>query len=144
MPAIPIGSPTTEGRDNAGYGGLFWRGPRSFTGGTVIGADGTTGEDVRGIRGEWAGFTGKHDDVDGQSTVVMVDAASNPQHPPQWFVRSEPFACLNPAPFFSEEFELTPGASVSFSYAVVVADGAAGHDRMSSLADRGRAALDAR
>ena len=49
-----------------------------------------------------------------------------------------------PAPFFSEEFELTPGASVSFSYAVVVADGAAGHDRMSSLADRGRAALDAR
>ncbi len=32
---IGIGSPTTEGRDNAGYGGLFWRGPRSFTGGGV-------------------------------------------------------------------------------------------------------------
>lgn len=141
---IPIGSPTTEGRDNAGYGGLFWRGPRSFTGGTVIGADGTTGEDVRGIRGEWAGFTGKHDDVDGQSTVVMVDAARNPQHPPQWFVRSEPFACLNPAPFFSEEFELAAGALVSFSYAVVVADRTADHSRMSSLAALGRAVLEAR
>ena len=32
---IVIGSPTTAGRPNAGYGGLFWRGPRSFTGGTV-------------------------------------------------------------------------------------------------------------
>ena len=31
---LPFGSPTTKGRDNAGYGGLFWRGPRSFTGGS--------------------------------------------------------------------------------------------------------------
>ena len=30
---LVLGSPTTEGRPNAGYGGLFWRGPRSFTGG---------------------------------------------------------------------------------------------------------------
>ena len=33
---IDVGSPTTEGRPDAGYGGLFWRGPRSFTGGTVV------------------------------------------------------------------------------------------------------------
>ena len=38
---IAIGSPTTKGRENAGYGGLFWRGPRSFTGGTLVTADGT-------------------------------------------------------------------------------------------------------
>lgn len=139
--SILIGSPTTEGRENAGYGGLFWRGPRSFTGGTVIGEDGTEGEDVRGRRGVWAGFSGKHDDVDGESTVVMVDAERNPQHPPQWFVRSEPFACLNPAPFFSEEFELAAGASVAFSYAVVIADGGSDHARMATLAGHGRATL---
>jgi hypothetical protein len=138
---ILIGSPTTEGRENAGYGGLFWRGPRSFTGGTVIGEDGTEGEDVRGKRGVWAGFSGKHDDVDGESTVVMVDAERNPQHPPQWFVRSEPFACLNPAPFFSEEFEFAAGATVTFSYAVVIADGGSDHARMSALAGHGLAAL---
>ena len=27
---LAFGSPTTEGRPNAGYGGLFWRGPRSL------------------------------------------------------------------------------------------------------------------
>ena len=31
--ALHIGSPTTEGRPLAGYGGLFWRGPRSFDNG---------------------------------------------------------------------------------------------------------------
>ena len=30
--ALPIGSPATEGREGAGYAGLFWRGPRSWTG----------------------------------------------------------------------------------------------------------------
>ncbi|MGO7983998.1 DUF6807 family protein, partial [Rhizobium johnstonii] len=33
---VSIGSPTTKGRENAGYGGLFWRGPRSFTGGRLM------------------------------------------------------------------------------------------------------------
>src|SRR3981081_4570977 len=34
--SISFGSPTTRGRDNAGYSGLMWRGPRSFSGGLVI------------------------------------------------------------------------------------------------------------
>src|SRR4029079_12035223 len=36
---LAFGSPTTQGRDNAGYSGLFWRGPRSFGGGRVLMAD---------------------------------------------------------------------------------------------------------
>ena len=56
---IAFGSPTTKGRENAGYGGLFWRGPRSFTGGTLVTTDGTgTGSDVRGQRHEWMGSRG--------------------------------------------------------------------------------------
>jgi hypothetical protein len=38
---LRIGSPTTKGRENAGYGGLFWRGPRSFACGVVQSPDGT-------------------------------------------------------------------------------------------------------
>ncbi len=49
--AIPIGSPTTRGRENAGYGGLFWRGPRSFTGGSVLAPGVAGGDELRGIRG---------------------------------------------------------------------------------------------
>lgn len=101
---LHIGSPTTKGRPNAGYGGLFWRGPRSFTGGKAQAPSGTgSGDDLRGVRAEWFAFRGRHDVTGRQSTVVMVDDTDNPQHPPQWFVRSEEFACLCPAPFFSEE-----------------------------------------
>ncbi|MCR2792253.1 PmoA family protein [Microbacterium sp. zg.Y625] len=123
---IPIGSPTTRGRENAGYGGLFWRGPRSFTGGTLVTASGTgSGNDVRGQRHEWMAFVGRHDEVDAESLIVMVDAADNPQHPPQWFARSEEFACLNPAPFFSEELVVEPGETAAFRYGVGIADGGA-------------------
>lgn len=121
---IVIGSPTTKGRDNAGYGGLFWRGPRSFTDGTLVTVHGTgSGSDVRGQRHEWMGFAGRHDEIDATSLLVMVDAASNPHHPPQWFARSEEFAALNPAPFFSDEFTIDAGAAATFRYAVGIADG---------------------
>jgi hypothetical protein len=123
---IAIGSPTTRGRENAGYGGLFWRGPRSFTNGTLVapGASGA-GDDVRGSRHEWMGFVGRHDGIDATSLVLMLDDASNPHHPPQWFARSEEFAALNPAPFFSEEVVVAPGETVRFRYAVGIADGGA-------------------
>ncbi|MBB2947324.1 hypothetical protein FB565_007092 [Actinoplanes lutulentus] len=135
---LAFGSPTTKGRENAGYGGLFWRGPRSFTGGTLIHDGGTGGDELRGTRAAWFGFRGRHDDVDRSSTVVVVDDAANPHHPPQWFARSEQFACLNPAPFFSEEQDLHAGAETRFRYAVVVATGDADAGK---LAAHGRAAL---
>lgn len=132
---IRIGSPTTRGRDNAGYGGLFWRGPRSFTDGRLVTVDGEgSGSDVRGQRHEWMGFVGRHDVVDATSLVLMVDAAENPCHPPQWFARSEEFAGMNPAPFFSEEFEIDAGSTATFRYIVGIADGDGAQAR--DLADR--------
>ena len=56
---LDIGSPTTKGRENAGYGGLFWRGPRAFTGGTILWPGHAGGEEARGTRAEWMGFTGR-------------------------------------------------------------------------------------
>ena len=48
---LHIGSPTTEGRPLAGYGGLFWRGPRSLDNGEVITATGHEGaEAIRASR----------------------------------------------------------------------------------------------
>lgn len=138
---LHIGSPTTEGRDNAGYGGLFWRGPRSFTGGYMAGADGTEGEELRGTQSLWAGFSGKHDDIDAESTVVFVDGSYGSGLPTKWFARSEPFACLNPAPFFDEVRTLEQGESLRLDYAVVIADGASDKVRMGELAEAGVAVL---
>ncbi|WP_456823448.1 DUF6807 domain-containing protein [Cellulomonas sp. P5_E12] len=134
---LTIGSPTTRGRENAGYGGLFWRGPRSFTGGTLLAPDFSGGEEIRGTRGPWMGFVGRHDETGGASTVVIVDGTGNPSHPPQWFARTELFGCLNPAPFFSTEVPFAPGDSLTFRYAVVVADGASNPATAAELAGLG-------
>jgi hypothetical protein len=135
---VSIGSPTTRGRENAGYGGLFWRGPRSFTGGQAISPDGAgAGDAVRGQRHEWMAYAGHHDGVDAESVVAFVDHPDNPHHPPQWFVRTEEFACVNPAPFFSEELDITSGETVTFRYAVGVADASA--DRAAETAGLARA-----
>lgn len=139
---LPIGSPTTRGRENAGYGGLFWRGPRSFTGGTLLAPGRAGGDELRGERAPWMGLTGRLDGSGDAATVVMVDGRANPVHPPQWFARSQMFACLCPAPFFSEEVAFDAGATLTFTYAVVVADGAGDPDRAAVLAALGQGMLD--
>ena len=139
---IHIGSPTTEGRENAGYGGLFWRGPRDFTGGRIAGPDGRSGEELRGTRGPWLAFVGQHDDTCRHSTILIADDTANAQHPPEWFARSEPFACFGPAPFFSKEVTFTAGATMVNRYAVVIADGDADQERLARLASVATDALE--
>jgi hypothetical protein len=121
---IVIGSPTTEGRDNAGYGGLFWRGPRSFTGGTVCVPERAGGDELMGVRAPWLAFVGRHDGNDASSTLIFTDDPGNPDHPTRWFVRSTPFAAVCPAPFFDRRVPVAPGAALALRYTVTIADGA--------------------
>jgi hypothetical protein len=114
---VAIGSPTTEGRDNAGYGGLFWRGPAAFAGGRVLTPDGTGGDEFMGWRGPWLAFATP------VATLLFRDSPANPGYPCQWFVRSRPFACVCPAPFFATETELAAGAKLTLSYDIIVATG---------------------
>ena len=127
---VRIGSPTTEGRENAGYGGLFWRGPRSFTYGRVVTPDGTGGDELMGWRGPWMAFAGP------ESTLIFRDSPANFSHPGQWFVRSTPFACVCPAPFFAAEHEVPAGSPLTLRYDVVVADDPLDPGRCGSLAAR--------
>lgn len=122
--SIALGSPTTEGRPNAGYGGLMWRGPRSFSGGKVVLPDAVGGDELMGARAPWLAFQGRHDEHGRWSTLVFLDAPTNQGHPTRWFVRSEPFACACPAPFFAEEVPVAAGETFGLRYGVVVADGA--------------------
>jgi hypothetical protein len=134
---IVIGSPTTEGRENAGYGGLFWRGPRSFTGGQVITPDHADGgDDVMGWRGPWLAFVGRHDEHGRTSSLLFRDSPENFSYPSHWFVRSTPFACVCPAPFFSAEYPLAAGESLTLSYHIVIADGALDGPAAAALAER--------
>lgn len=130
-------SPTTEGRPAAGYGGLFWRGPDCFAGGTVRAPALTDGSGMMGERAAWLAYTGRHDGSGRTSTVVFVDHPSNPRHPTQWFVRSRPYAGVAFAYAFDEPFPLEPGQKLTFRYRVVVADGDPAVSRIEDLAGRG-------
>ncbi|WP_370943845.1 PmoA family protein [Amycolatopsis sp. cg5] len=127
---LRFGSPTTAGRELAGYTGLHWRGPRDFNGGNVFGPGGA--EDLMGKQAPWLAFVGEHDAFDAKSTLVFAHAPENDGaiHESHWFVRSEvtPMVAISWA--FFEEFELPPGESFSYRYRVIVADGGWDRDRV--------------
>lgn len=130
---IRFGSPTTEGRPMAGYGGLFWRGPRSFNKGQILASGGKSGPELMGERAEWLAYVGKHDGVGGAATVVFVDNSSNPRYPTQWFVRDDPYACISPAPFFDEVLELPAGQALRLQYDVLIGSTAWDAERIEKL-----------
>jgi hypothetical protein len=112
--AIALGSPTTNGRENAGYGGLFWRGPESLTGGQVLvpGAEG--GDELMGVRAPWLAFRAPD-----RRATLRFTAGSDVR----WFVRSTPFAAVCPAPFFDAEVAACPGEPLTYRYEITIADG---------------------
>lgn len=117
------GSPVTEGRPTAGYGGLFWRGPRSFTGGSVRTSDGVTGDEVMGHRAPWLAFTGRHDESLGTSTLLFVDGPSNPGHPTAWYARAAPFPVVSFAATYHRERRLVPDEELAMTHHLVLIDG---------------------
>jgi Methane oxygenase PmoA len=127
------GSPTTQGRPAAGYGGLFWRGPREFTNGTILAAGDLGGPGVMGARSPWLAYSGRHDGSANASTVVMIDAPGNPRHPTRWFVRSDPYGCASAAFMFDREYPLARGDQLALRYVVVIADGAWSRDRIGEV-----------
>lgn len=126
---LSFGSPTTAGREMAGYTGLNWRGARDFTDGEVLSPAGT-GEDMMGRQAPWLAYVGKRDEADRYSTVLFVHAPGNAGHPFHWFVRTQktPLVALSWA--FFAEFELQPGETFASAYRIVVADGAWDSDRV--------------
>jgi hypothetical protein len=120
--ALALGSPTTHGRENAGYTGLFWRGPRGFTGGEIITADGGGGPETMGTTASpWLAYTGRNDEVDGGATVLVL-AGTTSRGEITWFVRNDPFPAINPSPAFSEEITLADGEVLALAHRIVVAD----------------------
>ena len=137
---LVFGSPTTHGRANAGYGGLFWRGPRSFMKGEILAAGGLSGPQTMGQRAPWLAYIGRHDGTDGpaaaqsssvsRSTMVFVDQPDSFRAPTKWFVRDEPYGCASFAVTFDEEHTLQRGEAFSLRHRILVADSALTRDQI--------------
>ena len=122
---LEFGSPTTQGRPNAGYTGYAIRMPRAWTGGRVLAADlpDDAGADpVMGLETPWVAFSGEHDEVDGGGTVIAYAGTSTGGPAIRWFVRSEPFPILAPSPSFDRHIVLAPGAELALRHRHVFAD----------------------
>ncbi|PDP88510.1 hypothetical protein CQJ94_05760 [Glycomyces fuscus] len=132
--ALELGSPTTHGRPAAGYTGLFWRGPRSWTGGGVVSSTGRTGADVMGTEADWIAFTGQHDERDGGATVLAYAGTTSASVPIRWFVRSEPFPVFSPSPSFDEEIVLEPEHTLELGHRLVFVDRMCAADEAGALA----------
>ncbi len=131
---LHIGSPTTEGRPLAGYGGLFWRGPRSFDQGKVITAAGHEGPAAMGQPAAWLAYTGHHDGSGNTSTLAFLDHPSNLRYPNKWFVRQTPYACASFAFMFDEVYALQAGDTLTLRYRIVIASGGWNAERIEPLA----------
>ncbi|GAA3678197.1 PmoA family protein [Lentzea roselyniae] len=131
---LVFGSPTTNGRELAGYTGFFWRGPRSFTDGTVIAADGGSGEEMMGKSARWLAYIGQHDEVDRTSTMLFVDHPANKNT--TWFVRTTLFAAVNPSFAFFDTVELPSGESLTLRYRLVIANGEWGREHVESYVEK--------
>jgi hypothetical protein len=112
---LAFGSPTSKGRENAGYAGIFWRGPESFRGGVITAPDGPAGDEARGRRVPWLSYAAP----DRSAGVLMLNAdAASAEEP--WFARSEEYAGLSPAPFFHDETVLEPGGTLTLAAVLVI------------------------
>jgi hypothetical protein len=124
---VEFKSPTVLGREQAGYCGFFWRGPRAFTSGRVLASTGAEGaEALMGQRADWLAYTGEFDERDGFATLVFLPDGQTPE----WFVRSDDYPGVNPSLAFRQPRVLAPGERLDLRYRVVIADGAWSRQRI--------------
>lgn len=131
---LSIGSPATNGRPGAGYGGLFWRAPLGPTPPECTGADGLRGEqDLHGSRASWLALTGT---TSSGREWTLVFCQPGP-HTDPWFLRAEEYPGLGPALAWESRLPLPAGQTLERTLRTAVCDGHP--DRIEDLAEAVRA-----
>ncbi|MBD7956499.1 PmoA family protein [Microbacterium sp. Sa4CUA7] len=106
---VTFGSPQTNGRDGAFYGGLFWRTP--FERATVRTHDGAGIAAAHGSLSSWLAIDGPHASVVAATTTAMP-----------WFVRDTGYVGFGPAVAVTERRRLAAGDTLDLTLAVAVMD----------------------
>jgi hypothetical protein len=123
---LSIGSPATNGRPGAAYGGFFWRArkeqesPRVFT----AGAEGEAG--IHATRADWLALAGA------DWTLVFAGATEQTRRDP-WFVRTAEYPGVGSSLAYGERLPIEPGDTVVRRVVTVVADGRLDRDGAAAL-----------
>lgn len=129
--SLEFGSPTTQGRPNAGYGGLFWRGPLAWRNPKICLAEKSASHEVMGTSAAWLAYSGGASDQ--RATLVFMDHPTNPRYPNQWFVRDVEYVGVCFAFMFDRAYFLPPDESLTLRYRVAIADGDLSETTLNSL-----------
>ncbi|MEU6225752.1 PmoA family protein [Streptomyces sp. NPDC047042] len=123
---LSIGSPATNGRPGAAYGGFFWRARKEAAAPDVFTAA-TEGESaVHGTRADWLALAGT------TWTLVFAGATEQTRRDP-WFVRAEEYPGVGSSLAFDERLPIEPGETAVRRIVTVVADGRLDRDEAAAL-----------
>ncbi|MEU5640375.1 DUF6807 domain-containing protein [Streptomyces milbemycinicus] len=113
---VTIGSPATNGRPGAGYGGFFWRAPRRSEPPRVFSADGEGDSAVHGRPSDWLALAAE------DWTLVFAGATGDTRADP-WFVRTGDYSGVGSALAWDRRLAIAPADTVTRRIVTAVADG---------------------
>ncbi|MEU3793206.1 PmoA family protein [Streptomyces fructofermentans] len=123
---LSIGSPATNGRPGAAYGGFFWR-ARKEAGAPEVFTAGSEGEDaVHGTCADWVALAGA------DWTLVFAGATEATRRDP-WFVRTAEYPGVGSSLAHTERLPIPSGGTTVRRVVTVVADGRLGRDEAAAL-----------
>ncbi|MEU8951680.1 PmoA family protein [Streptomyces sp. NPDC048489] len=123
---LSLGSPATNGRPGAAYGGFFWRARRESGAPRVLTADAEGEEAVHGARADWLALSGE------DWTLVFAGATERTRRDP-WFVRTGAYPGVGSSLAHTERLAVGPGETVVRRIVTVVADGTLGRGEAAAL-----------
>ncbi|GHB13812.1 MULTISPECIES: PmoA family protein [Streptomyces] len=130
---LSIGSPATNGRPGAGYGGFFWRAPKEPAAPAVFSGTHDGEEAVHGRAADWLALAG-----DGW-TLVFAGATDETRRDP-WFVRTTEYPGVGSSLAADRRLTVAAGATVVRRVVTVVADGRLDRDTAAAYARKVAAA----
>jgi hypothetical protein len=108
---VSLGSPATNGRPGAFYGGVFWRTP--FGSASVLSESGIGAQAAHGSTSPWLMVGGQD---------VSIVALAEPGMP--WFVRTGDYAGFCPAVAVAQRRAIAPDGVLELGLRAVIVDGA--------------------
>lgn len=117
---VELGSPATNGRERAGYGGFFWRLPAHDGSLGVFTAD-VAGEDaVHGTVSGWVAVTAA--DPAGREWSVVIEHGDGPPAWDPWFVRVAGYPGVGAALAWQTPVVLADGGELRRAFRAVIVD----------------------
>ncbi|MET7697781.1 PmoA family protein [Streptomyces sp. NPDC005485] len=123
---LSVGSPATNGRPGAAYGGFFWRARKEADAPRVFTAAAEGEEAVHGTRADWLALVGA-------GWTLVFAGATEPTRCDPWFVRTAEYPGVGSSLAHGERLSIAAGETVVRRIVTVVADGILDRDGAAAL-----------